>query len=192
MTKLPAKSAREKTAIVLGRVVGPREDIVAYEPFDYAPWGRRIAALAFDALIAVPLAVLGYGIWEDGLGMPDLGGRQMQHAFDIVHLGAMTAVLLGPGMFDLIYTMATRIPMTPGMHVARLGIVDTEELGTHPTRVQLIVRWLVKWVGVISFFPFSWALVFLPALLVPTRRGLHEMASHTITYRRPIWNTGEG
>ena len=56
----------------------------------------------------------------------------------------MAVIMIGPGLFDLIYTLAYRVPMTVGMHVARLGIADTEDLGSQPTRLQLLVRWFVK------------------------------------------------
>ena len=99
-----------------------------------------------------------------------------------LYLEAVTIYLIGPGLFDLIYTMACHVPMTTGMHAARLGIADTRALGTQPTRLQLLVRWLVKWAGLLALPPVSWGLVFA----LPTRRPLHEMASRTITYRRPI------
>ena len=191
MEERPPRSPGKKIRLALSRVIGSgREaELDEFEPFEYAPWGRRIAAFVLDAVIAVPLTVLAYGLWVDGLGMTGRAPGEMQ-AFDPEHRSLIAIIFIGPGLLDLVYTMVSRVAMTPGMHVARLGIVDTEELGTHPTRVQLLVRWLVKWVGILALPPVSWAVMFIWALFVPTRRGLHEMASHTITYRRPIWNEG--
>ena len=189
---LPPRTRTRKFILALDRVVGTRRDIAEEEAFDYAPWLRRIAALVLDAIIVFPLLTLAYGFWVDGLGLPEPKTLKAGHLYDGQVLSIIALNLMGPALFDLIYTLACRVPMTLGMHVARLGIADTEDLGSQPTRMQLLVRWLVKWGAIALFLPVSAILAFIWVLFVPTRRGLHEMASHTITYRRPIWNRAGG